>query len=126
MKKELIKYLYSYDNVENITFYQDDSVIPVNDIIKGKWKICCIENKDKLSGLYFFNVEYISQVYGDIPLKIKDSELKIIINGNELENLETTIDELSIYKKGITINKKATLFVSTYFNKLCGFMIIFK
>ena len=127
MEKLLDDITYTYNNVLKINLKQKNSIIPVDDIIEGVWKIHGIMNQKKLSGVYFYNPLYISQVYSNEALKIKGNDLNVSINTNKitLEN-EKSFNELKIYDNGFILDKNPTIYVSSFLGKLTGFMMIIK
>ena len=126
MREGLEKYFYTYNNVDGFNLYQTDVVVPVDTLEQGTWKMCAICSKKSVSGIYFYNTDYVSQVYSDTIMKIKKGGFKVILNGdNELKEQITSInDRLEIYKNGFSFKKGATLFLSTFHNSVCGLMIV--
>lgn len=127
MENVLEKYLYTYTNVEDINFKQIDSEIPVDSMVEGKWKLFIICAKNSVSVIYFYNIDYISQVYNDVPLRVKKGGLNVILNDNKtIGKRITEVNGLKICKNGFTFDKEANMFVSSCMGKLCGFMIVYK
>lgn len=124
MKRDLEKYSYNFGNVESVVLKQPDTKTNVSDMYSGIWKTCVVCSKNKLSGIYFYNEDYISQYFTDTPLLMKEDSLDIILNDSELNSFETEIDGIKIFKEGLRINRNSLIFVSTLFNKICGFMIV--
>ena len=127
METRLENYSYTFNNVEKINFKQIDLEIPVDAIIEGKWKLYIICVKNLITGMYFYNIDYVSQVYGDAPLRVKKGGLNVILNDNKTIGKKITeINGLKICKNGFSFDNESNMFVSTFMNKLCGFLIICK
>jgi len=116
---------YIFNNVNEIVLKQDDLKVPIDDIIEGEWKIHTINEHKRLSGIYFYNPLYISQVYTNNPLKVKERDLEVCIN-NEKINLNNCIvnNELKIYDNGFILKEANSIFISTLMGRLTGFMIV--
>jgi len=124
MKKQLEKYLYTFDNVNEILLKQEDNSMPISPISKGIWKLQVICQKNNIIGVYFFNEDLISMVYNDVNFTTKNDKLNFILNNSELKTHETTIDTIKIFKEGFEINNKCSIFISLFFEKICGIMIV--
>ena len=125
METRLENYSYTFNNVEKINFKQIDLEIPVDAIIEGKWKLYIICVKNLITGIYFYNTDYVSQVYGDAPLRVKKGGLNVILNDNKTIGKKITeINGLKICKNGFSYDNESNMFVSTFMNKLCGFLIV--
>lgn len=126
MVELLDKTNYLYENVLKINLKQDKNIIPIDDITEGNWKLHLLLNRNKLSGLYFYNPLYISQVYSNTPLQLKKEKIEVSINNIESKDNEIKINELSIYDDCFIIEKARNIYVSAFLGKLCGFMLIIK
>lgn len=126
MRERLEKYTYAYTNVEVIKIKQGKMDIPVDSMISGEWKLMVICSKKSVSGVYFYNSEYVSQSFADAPLMIKEGGLKIILNDDKLKDKLTEVNKFKIYKNGFSLDKQGNLFVASFMGKLCGFMIVYK
>lgn len=127
MRESLEKYSYVFNNVEKIVFQQENLEIPVDSIIEGDWKLFIICSKKSVSGVYFFNMDYVSQVYNDAPLRVKNTTLNVILNDSkDVGKKITEVDKLKICKNGFTIKNEGNMFLSTFMNKLCGFLIVIR
>ena len=125
MEARLENYSYTFNNIERINFRQIDSDIPVETIVEGKWKLYIICAQNLITGLYFYNIDYVSQIYGDAPLRVKKGGLNVILNDNKTIGKKITeINGLKICKNGFSFDNESNMFVSTFMNKLCGFLIV--
>lgn len=125
METRLENYSYTFNNVEKINFKQIDLEIPVDAIIEGKWKLYIICVKNLITGMYFYNTDYVSQAYGDAPLRVKKGGLNVILNDNKTIGKKITeVNKLKICKNGFSFDNESNMFVSTFMNKLCGFLIV--
>lgn len=115
MEKLLDDITYTYNDVLKINLKQENNIIPVDDIVEGVWKIHGIMNLKKLSGVYFYNPLYISQVFTNDALKVKGNNLEVSINSNDivLEN-EKSFNELKIYDNGFILTKIPTVYISSF------------
>ena len=125
MREGLEKYFYTYNNVDEFNLYQTDVIVPVDNLEQGTWKMCAICSKKSVSGIYFYNTDYVSQVYGDSPLRVKKGGLNVILNDNKTIGKKITeVNKLKICKNGFSFDNESNMFVSTFMNKLCGFLIV--
>jgi hypothetical protein len=118
-------FIHTFNNVNEIVLKQNDMEVPINDIVEGEWKIHTINERKKLSGVYFYNPLYISQVYTNNPLKVKERDLEVCINSKEI-NLNNCIinNELKVYDNGFILKEANSIFISTLMGRLTGFMIV--
>lgn len=118
-------FIHTFNNVNEIVLKQNDIEVPINDIVEGEWKIHTINERKRLSGVYFYNPLYISQVYTNNPLKVKGNDLEVCINSKKLIYDKNIYDyELKVYDNGFILENTESIFISTLLGKLTGFMII--
>ena len=121
-------FIHTFNDVNEIVLKQNDMEVPINDIVEGEWKILTINERKKLSGVYFYNPLYISQVYTNNPLKAKGTELEVCINSKEINYNSDSIysDKLKVFDNGFILEDSEAIYISTILGRLTGFMIILR
>ena len=121
-------FVHTFNDVNGIVLKQNDLEVPINDIVVGDWNIYTINEHKKLSGIYFYNPLYISQVYTNNPLKAKGTELEVCINSKKINKNSDSIynDKLKIFNNGFVLENSEAIYISTILGRLTGFMIILR